>query len=649
MFANCDYEILGDSNQGAQKFYEPTIRVPDLAQTKRLQILEQNIKALESKLTASTPELDAEYLKWRTAAASPILWDTPTVSAQTDLPGVQLEPQNDGSFLAKGPTPGNGDYTVTLHGTKPTRAIRIEAIPDASNPGGGSGRASSGNFILSRISISTEGIDAPVDSTIADFIQTGYNLDGLFDSNGDTGWAVYPQQNRTTQLVIQLRDVLPANKQITLKLEFRSPTWKEHFIGRFRVTSSDSAYASTYLAAAGMRRLLGKQSLSGTERLELRKAFAMATPKLRTIRDLLAKDEQEKRTLEQSIPTAMILREKASNGPLTANIHVRGEFLSLGEKVTAGTPAFLPPPSSNWKANRLGLAEWLVSTRNPLTARVVVNRIWSQYFGRGLVETLEDFGTQGSKPSHPELLDWLAVEFMESGWNVKHIHKLIANSRTYRQDSRASTSLRDQDPDNVFLARGPRYRMDAEQVRDTMLVSGGLLNRKVGGPSVFPHQPEGVWNSPFSGEKWTLSDGSEKFRRAMYTFWKRTAPFPAFMALDATSRETCTPRRIRTNTPLQALALLNDPTVIEASRALAESIARNPDPRRGIVDGFRACTARTPSDGEISMLYNLFTSTRQKYYADWRSAKALGKDATEAAWVVVANVLLNLDETITKE
>ena len=222
--------------------------------------------------------------------------------------------------------------------------------------------------------------------------------------------------------------------------------------------------------------------------------------------------------------------------------------------------------------NRLGLAHWLVDEANPLTARVAVNRAWEQFFGRGMVETSEDFGTQGAQPSHPELLDWLATEFVKQGWRMKPLHKLIVTSATYRQSSAVSPALVERDPYNRLLARGPRFRLEAEMVRDVALAASGLLSRKIGGPSVFPPQPDGIWDIPYSSEKWTLSEGEDRYRRGIYTFIRRSAAYPSFMTFDATSREFCTVRRVRTNTPLQALTTMNDEAFFEAARALAARV-----------------------------------------------------------------------------
>ena len=309
--------------------------------------------------------------------------------------------------------------------------------------------------------------------------------------------------------------------------------------------------------------------------------------------------------------------------------------------------------------NRLGLARWIVDERNPLTARVAVNRAWEQFFGRGLVETSEDFGTQGTPPSHPELLDWLATEFVEKGWRMKTLHKLIVSSATYRQTSAAPASLAERDPYNRLLARGPRFRMEAEMVRDGVLAASGLLSPKIGGPSVFPPQPEGIWDIPYSDEKWIGSLGEDRYRRGLYTFIRRSAAYPSFMTFDATSREFCTVRRVRTNTPLQALTTLNDEAFFEAARALAGKVLKDApaaDEGRAIYS-FRSAVSRTPAPVEVERVVKSFNDHVSRFRRDPRAAAVVIKGyavpgvdpAEQAAWTLVANALLNLDEALTKE
>jgi hypothetical protein len=322
-------------------------------------------------------------------------------------------------------------------------------------------------------------------------------------------------------------------------------------------------------------------------------------------------------------------------------------------------PTAYNPLPKNAMPNRLGLAEWLVSPENPLTARVTVNHYWEAIFGRGIVETSEDFGTQGDPPSHPELLDWLATEFMQNGWSPKKIQRLIVTSATYRQDSRVTPQLLARDPYNKLYAHGPRFRVDAETVHDMALAESGLLSEKMFGPPVFPYQPEGVWDIPYSSDKWVESKSSDRYRRAVYTMIRRSAPYPSLVTYDAPSREFCTVRRVRTNTPLQALTSLNDPYFFEAARALAKRLAEeggNSVSDR-IAYAFRLTVSRGPSPSELDRVATFYKQQETEYSKHPEAAyKVIGAEseppseaAQSAAWTMVANVLLNTDEAITKE
>ena len=289
--------------------------------------------------------------------------------------------------------------------------------------------------------------------------------------------------------------------------------------------------------------------------------------------------------------------------------------MSPGELVYADVPSALHGLPSDQMPNRLGLAYWLVDPDNPLTARVTVNRLWEQIFGRGLVETSENFGTQGSYPSHPELLDWLATRFTADGWSLKSMIRAIVTSTTYRQTSAAAHKLWERDPYNRLLARGPRLRIEAEIVRDVALAVSGLLSNKVGGESVYPHQPEGVWNRPYSDERWELSSGEDRYRRALYTFMRRTAPYPSLTTFDAPSRELCTARRVQTNTPLQALTTLNDPVFFEAAQNLALRMTRVASGEVGVraAHGFRLAVSRYPTASELEHLVSFHREERARF------------------------------------
>jgi hypothetical protein len=337
-----------------------------------------------------------------------------------------------------------------------------------------------------------------------------------------------------------------------------------------------------------------------------------------------------------------------------ATIRIRGSFTSKSGEVQADIPAFLGKLPASGPRNRLALAKWLVDRDNPLTARVAVNHIWETYFGRGIVETSEDFGTQGSRPSHPELLDWLATEFMDSGWDMKAMHRLIVTSATYRQSSKATPELMEKDPANILLSRGARFRVEAEMIRDITLSASGLLSSKIGGPSVFPYQPNGVWELPYEkdSDTWAMSAGEDRYRRGLYTFIRRAAPYPAMTVFDATSREYCTPRRSHTDTPLQALTTLNDPAFFEAAKAMARRIVKEGgNSTKSRIDyGFMLATSRHAQGIELDMLLTAFDTERKYFTAHMKEAESIAAkpDAELAAWTMLSRDLLNLDETLTR-
>jgi len=373
---------------------------------------------------------------------------------------------------------------------------------------------------------------------------------------------------------------------------------------------------------------------------------------------------QEKEDLDWTVPNAMVMQEM--DAPRETAILGRGDYRNRGEIVTPGVPAVLPAMAKDLPMNRLGLAKWLVDPAHPLTARVAVNRYWQLHFGTGIVKTAEDFGSQGEPPTHPQLLDWLATEFIRTGWDVKAMQRLMVTSAAYRQSSRVTPELRERDPENRLMARGPRFRLPAEMVRDNALAVSGLLAEKVGGPSVLPYQPKGLWEEiaygdVYSAQTYQPGHGQDLYRRSMYTFWKRTSPPPALITFDAPDREKCTARRAVTNTPLQALVLLNDPTYIEAARALAAKMMREArDPDQRIRYAFRLATAREPATKELQVLRDIERAewTQYRHNPDGaRKLLAVGEstfdtklDAAElAAWTTVASTILNLDETITRE
>jgi hypothetical protein len=352
--------------------------------------------------------------------------------------------------------------------------------------------------------------------------------------------------------------------------------------------------------------------------------------------------------------------------PRETHVLVRGDFRNKGDLVTPGVPTSLRQLPDATPANRLALAKWLVASDNPLTSRVTINRFWAMFFGTGLVKTSNNFGVQGEWPSHPHLLDWLATEFMAQHWDIKAMQKMMLMSATYRQSSKVTKELVERDPENRLYARGPRFRLDAEMIHDNALAVSGLLNPKIGGPSVRPYQPPGLWEqvgfgNEFSSQSYVQSKGDDLYRRGIYTYWKRAMPYPAFVTFDAPSREVCTVQRPRTSTPLQSLVLMNDPVYVEAARGLAARVMKNggDDVDKRLTYAFRLTLTRPPKKKELETLERIYHQQLQNFRQDKEAAEALisvgesprptDLDVSElAAWTAIGNILLNLDETITK-
>lgn len=393
--------------------------------------------------------------------------------------------------------------------------------------------------------------------------------------------------------------------------------------------------------------------LSGPNQQKVRNYFRrLKSPELKKLFNDMTDWREEETSIEKSIPTTMVAKEMSK--PRETFTLMRGEYDKKGDKVEPGVPAILPPFPKDAPTNRLGLAKWLLDPNHPLTARVTVNRFWQQYFGVGLVKTAEDFGVQGERPSHPELLDWLATEFVRTGWDVRRLQKLIVTSRTYRQSSRAKPELLTRDPENRLLARGPRFRLDGEVVRDSALMVGGLLVDKQGGRSARPYEPPGLWEAVSfnNSQKYVPDKGEGQYRRSLYTYWKRQSPPPNMLIFDAPTREYCVVRRPRTNTPLQALVTLNDPHFVEAARGLAHRIM-DQEPNQRIPYAFRLGLARAPKADEVKILQETYKQQLAEFQNDQAAAEKLsGSSSTDcaelAAWTTIASMIMNLDEFLTK-
>jgi hypothetical protein len=665
-FASSDFDSrsFGDGT----RFFEPTLDLATPEQEKARKELQAKIDQLDQELKTPTPEVREAQERWEQAIRSAqAAWTPLTPQKVAATGGAVLKVQPDGSILASGPNPQQTSYTVTLDTTMTgITGVRLEAIPDPSLPRGGPGRDGYGHFRVTGFSAETApiapaaGAQKPaalrfktvkVDDSAAPFEPgdlLGLKPTGYARKSGS--WAINAMRDtvRVPRHAVLQADApfgYPGGTRLTIRVDQLEGTIGQG-IGRFRIAVTDRVDPLEGADFPARLRPLLQQPAADRPKAqadEIAALFRNTTPLLKPKRDALAALRKELNDLQ--IPSTLVMRERATFERPSYELRVRGSFENKGERVYAGTPGALHEMRESLPANRLGLARWLVDENNPLVARVAVNRIWEQLFGRGIVETSEDFGTQGATPTHPELLDWLATEFVANKWSQKSLIRTIVLSATYRQSSVVPPALAERDPYNRLFARGPRVRLEAEMIRDVMLASSGLLSRKMHGPSVFPPQPEGIWNMPYNSDRWTTSTGEDRYRRSLYTFWRRTSPYPSFMTFDATSREFCTVRRVRTNTPLQALTLLNDPAAFEAAGALADRMIKaGADARARAAFGIKLVLSRPATDGELSRLVSLYEQERAHY-----AARGSADTAERSAWTMVGNVLMNLDEAVTKQ
>ncbi|MEC9096658.1 MAG: DUF1553 domain-containing protein, partial [Planctomycetota bacterium] len=430
--------------------------------------------------------------------------------------------------------------------------------------------------------------------------------------------------------------------------------------GKYGIDTANAAYPEEIAGISEKKReQWTEQEAEKVFAFYLENEYLVSNPDVRKLKAELSAVEAKISALKSAQPTTMVMVQKSEPNP--AYVLMRGDFQAPGEEVQPDVPSIFPRMSSEQPRNRLGLAYWLTDPEHPLVSRVVVNRLWKQLFGTGLVKTLGDLGTQGERPTHPALLDWLAVEFIESGWDVKHLQKLMLTSATYQQASRYTGLYDEVDPENRLLSRASRFRLSAEEIRDNALAISGLLTDKVGGPSVRPYQPSDYYSDKI-GQGWDQSRGEDLYRRGVYTYWRRTTVYPAFQIFDAPSREFCTVNRPRTNTPLQALVLMNDPTYVEAARVFAQRILAeggNSTESR-FVFAFQTAVARRPDAQELEVLQRLYRQQHEIYKQDNDAAMKVvsvgessipeGLDLTEhAVWTTLASIILNLDETVTRE
>lgn len=577
------------------------------------------------------------------------------VSAHSQVPVLTVQ-DDDSVFVSSDQTKSDTyelGFRTDLTGIT---AIRLEVLPDDRLPAHGPGRVyyegPLGDFFLSTFTVTADGKALKVTRATASFAASGRDPANMIDADPQSGWSIDGGQGRRHTAVFNLAEPLANAQALGVRMLFER--YHAAGLGRFRIAvTTDPRAAEASALPDDLLALVARDEnqLSAADRDRLMRYFVTIAPELAKAREPIEKLRREM----PAYTTTLVMAERPADHPRETFVHHRGQFLQATERVTPGVPAVLPDLPAGAKRDRLAFARWLVSPENPLTARVTVNRQWAAFFGRGLVATLGDFGYQGEPPTHPQLLDWLAVEFMQDGWSLKRLHRLIVTSATYQQDSRVTPQLLEKDPENLLLARGPRQRLEAELIRDLALDAAGLLSPKIGGPSVFPPQPASVTKEGAYGPlDWKVSTGEDRYRRGLYTFAKRTAPYAMFNCFDAPSGEACVARREVSDSPLQSLTLLNDEVFQEAAQALGREAAARPgteeDRARFIV---RRCLSRSPAAEEETALLAFFKAQRERFAAGDLPAKDVagpgdGDAAERAAWTATARVVLNLDETITK-
>ena len=678
------YGMFAFFNQGQ----EVDLAAPLPAEAAAYANAKRDYDAAHAPFLTAISNFDKTQLPLRQAAwesdldkASLPAWTTLQFISITATGSAKLVRQADGSYLATGDNKPVETYTLQVKtNLKGITSLRLEVLPDASLPSQGPGRVAHGNFVLSEFRATVAagtGAAQPVEfaTASADFAQDMFPAAAAIDGNLKTGWAVAPKFSRRHVATFETRVDLDLPEEATLTIVLDQQHGLQHTIGKFRLSATSmprpvklEGYSSEITAILATP----VANRTAAERAKLTAFYAPLDTELAR----LAQAEADHARQAPPLPATRAQTLAQINPPRKTHIHVRGDFLRPGEEVQPHTLGILHPfqVRSAASANRLDLARWLVDPANPLTARVTMNRVWKNLFGQALVTSIDDFGTRGERPSHPELLDWLAREFMTDSqtipsppfvrgggrWGLKRMIQLIVQSATYRQSSLPRQELYEKDPRNVLLARQNRFRVEAEVLRDIGLAVGGLLTPTVGGPSVHPRQPAGVSELTYAGSaRWVESTGPDRYRRGLYTWFQRTSPYPMLMTFDSPeSNVTCT-RRDRSNTPLQALTLLNDPVFHECAQGLGRRIMtdRLADMDARLSDAFELCVGRLPGEAELNDLKRLFVEFQSLAAADREAAaklvglpKPADAELTDAAAAVaLARVLLNLDELVTRE
>ncbi|MCW5559250.1 MAG: DUF1553 domain-containing protein, partial [Verrucomicrobiae bacterium] len=677
------YAFFNNTADGGNYNLAPQVEVPAPNLSRPLAELRDRILATQSALADAEARLPQEQAAWERAMESAgtetgTIWHALQLTNLVSTGGSGYTNLPDASVLAVGVNPIYDTITSeALTDLTGITAVMLEVLPDPSLPKNGPGRwGQTGNFILDEFGFSAVPLESPIPATPnqsfagaeADWEQLYYRAEHAVDRNPKTGWAIGPRFGEPHVLIAALKEPVGFPGGSRLGFRFDHYHGSSHTIGRFRIsvtreTDPVKRWPVSPEVAAALQ--IPACERSADQKHLLAAAYRKVSPTLRSLERELFRLNQREAELASRKYTTPVLQERGE--PRETHVHLRGNFLDKGKSVGPGVPAVLPPLPQELPPNRLALAQWIVDPANPLPARVTVNRFWERLFGMGLVKTSEDFGRQGEAPSHPELLDFLASEFIRSGWNVKALQKQLVMSATYRQETATDAVRQEKDFYNRLLSHGPRFRMDAEMIRDQALSVSGLLNPDIGGPSVYPVQIPNLWKEigflrPEIGmDEWPISQGSDLYRRSVYTFWRRVCTYPTYATFDAPSRDVCVSRRPRTNTPLQALAGLNDPVLLEAARVFAQRILSEggSSPAEQLEFAFRATLSRNPTPVERERLLGFLKLQLESFTLDPESASKLIRvgpyprpeslDARAlAAWTMVANVLLNLDETLTK-
>ncbi len=618
------------------------------------------LKPLEAKLDKLRDGLGASLLDWEkdmtarlsAAEGKKTREQALEVKSVASEAGAEFQRLDDGSWLASGAQSLKENYAIVAD-LPPglISGVKLEVLPDPSLPKGGCGRSPDGKFFLSKITVRT-GADAAkgelvgLHSPVADFTQKGASIEGALDEKPETGWGIATQTDKPHHARFYFTRPLDtaATPQIAISLAQHFGKG-QHTIGRFRLVALVGE-STTSIAPPAVRGLVGTGSEKWTN--ENKETLVDWLVKVDPTAGAAAAEVAAAKAGAPPAPVLDVRTFTQRTQPRDTKVLHRGEFLQPGDPVSPGTLAVLPPIAARYgkTPDRLDLARWLVSPENPLTPRVIVNQFWAQLFGEGLVRTLGDFGVRGDKPTHPELLDWLASEFIARGWSRKEIIRLIMTSATYRQRSEVRPELEEIDPLNQLLARQNRIRVEGEIVRDLHLAASGLLSPKIGGASVFPPMPPEIAALSYANNfKWTDATGEDRYRRGMYTFFKRTAPHPDLTTFDCPDANLAAIKRGVSNTPLQALTTLNAQTFAEAAQAMAKRLLDEPlaDDEARLTRAFRLAVARPPQPRELAALKKLLGQARTHY------AQASDKEAEPAAWTATVRIILNTDEFITRE